>query len=135
MADENRPAPRRGEPAERHDWDNYDREMVRSVDRDIERIRDVLSTMARGMQERVQVNDVSYQEVKAKLDALDRMLRGESGEGLVARVLTLNQQTGTNLAEIKEIKAQLAKFMWFFIGLLITTIGTLITTLLQAVHK
>jgi uncharacterized protein YukE len=108
-------------------------ERGRFVDRDMRLIRDVVSQIAGSVETRIHATDAVGQELKAKIDALDKLLRGDTTEGLVARVLSLNEKAALNAAEIKEIKAANAKFMWFFVGLLVTTIGTLITTLLQMV--
>jgi hypothetical protein len=110
------------------------RRAQRMAERDVRSLRDAVKDLAQGFESRVYLTDTYIAEVKSRIESLDKLLRGESGEeGMLARLLALNQQAGASAAEVKELKAAQAKFLWFLVGTLLTALGTLITTLLQLV--
>jgi hypothetical protein len=110
------------------------RRAQRLAERDVRSLRDAIKDLTQGFESRVYLTDTYLAEVKSQVASLDKLLRGESGEeGMLARLLALNQQAGANAQEVKDLKAAQSKFLWFLVGTLLTALGTLITTLLQLV--
>lgn len=110
------------------------RRRQRMAERDVRSLRDAIKDLTQGFESRVYLTDTYIAEVKSRVESLDKLLRGESGEeGMLARLLALNQQAGANAQEVKDLKSAQTKFMWFLVGTLLTALGTLVTTLLQLV--
>lgn len=83
------------------------------------------------------VSDVnsSLAEIRGDVEALDKTMRGSADHpdnGLVQKVALLGQQQAQIIADIKEVKAQYNKLIWWIIGLLVSIVGSLAVTFVVA---
>lgn len=73
--------------------------------------------------------DAALEKVEAEARAIDKMLRGDGDrEGMVQRQAMMAQEIERIRADIKELKIQYNKLLWWIITLLVSIVGSLLAT-------
>jgi len=95
---------------------------------DLHKLQESVLQLLEVFQDRVHDVNSRGEELRAALNAIDRLVRGDGSEGLVSKVNSLNEKLGFLDNQIRELRQHSNKILWWVIGCLTTGLGAMVMT-------